>query len=235
MSGDVEVYNERAVPVSVSPVVGGYADPTERLVAWARGADAAGKLAAALCESALAPAMFKNDKKNVAATIMYGASLGMDPITSMQSIFVVHGKPGLYAQAMVALVQRAGHEVWTEDSTDSSVTVAGRRRGSEHEVKSTWTIDRAQKAGYLSNPKYKSDPQAMLYARAASEVCRRIAADALAGLYAVEELELAHSEPETVQIRRRKQPRAVKAKKSEPEPVDVAVEEPEPEVEGEQK
>jgi hypothetical protein len=73
--------------------------------------------------------------------------------------------------------------VWTERETRESVTVAGHRRDDpEHVERVTWTLDRARAAGYANRGgKYDTDPQTMLYARAAGDVCRRIAADVLAG------------------------------------------------------
>src|SRR5690606_934292 len=60
----------------------------------------------------------------------------------------------------------------------------------------TWTTARANTAGYTKNSKYQTDPAAMLYARAASDVCRQVAPDALAGLaYSAEELELTEGTP----------------------------------------
>ena len=77
--------------------------------------------------------------------------------------------------------------------------MAGRRKGSTHVHEETWTTARAQKAGYTTNKKYATDPQAMLYARAAADVCRQVAPDALAGLdYAVEELEMLDAPTVTV-------------------------------------
>jgi hypothetical protein len=68
--------------------------------------------------------------------------------------------------------------------------VCGIRRGQSQVEKSTWTIERARRAGYTRNKKYETDPQAMLLARAQSDVCRRVAPDALMGLdYSVEERE----------------------------------------------
>ena len=52
-----------------------------------------------------------------------------------------------------------------------------------------FTIERAKKAGYTSqNAKYGTDPQAMLYARAASILCRQMAPEVLKGLSTVEEI-----------------------------------------------
>jgi hypothetical protein len=92
---------------------------------------------------------------------------------------------------MVALAQSRGHEIWTELSTSEKVVVCGKRRGSDHVERSEWTLARAQRAGYTSNTKYGSNGQEMLYAKAAAEIARKVAADVLAGVPAsVEDLEL---------------------------------------------
>jgi len=91
---------------------------------------------------------------------------------------------------MVALLKGKGYRFETVESTDESVTVRGTSPSGEQET-STWTLDRAKKAGYTSNKKYQTDPQAMLYAKAASEVSRRLAPDVLLGIkYTAEDLEL---------------------------------------------
>ncbi len=170
-------------------------DPTGgRLVAWADGLAAAHRIGSALCQTAFVPAAFRNKPDECAAAILFGDEIGLTPTQSLRSVYTVSGTPGLYARAMVALVLAAGHEVWTVSKSDASVTVAGRRRGSSHVIEETWTTARASKAGYTNNKKYASDPRAMLYARAAADVCRQVAPDALAGLaYTVEELELAET------------------------------------------
>ncbi|MGH3447086.1 MAG: hypothetical protein ACRDP4_05640, partial [Nocardioidaceae bacterium] len=99
---------------------------------------------------------------------------------------------------MVALVLSAGHRIWTDEDTPTKVTVSGQRRGTNAVETVTWTNDRAKKAGYTTNKKYDTDPQAMLYARASGDIARRIAPDVLAGLaYTVEEMELSE-QPATV-------------------------------------
>jgi len=120
---------------------------------------------------------------------------------SLQSIYVISGKPALYARSMLAIVLAAGHEVVTTHKTDKAVTVKGRRRGSDTWIEEQWTTERARRAGYTSNKRYELDPQSMLLARSMADVCRQIAPDALAGLaYTVEELEMI--EPTTVKVTR---------------------------------
>lgn len=149
------------------------------------------KIATALVQTAFAPAHFKGKAEEGAAAILYGAQIGLDPLASLQNIYVISGRPALYARTMSAVVQAAGHRIWTEESTDAAVTVSGQRRGSDVVETVTWTPERAELAGYTSNKKYRTDPQAMLYARAVADVARRIAPDALLGLsYTVEEMQV---------------------------------------------
>jgi hypothetical protein len=123
------------------------------------------------------------------AAIVAGAEVGLSPMQALQSTFIIGGRPAYYARTMVALVQRQGHEVWTEAETPASVTVCGRRAGSDKAEKVTVTLEQARKAGWTRNKQYDTNPTSMLWARAASTVCRRIAADALLGIpYTAEEL-----------------------------------------------
>lgn len=166
------------------------------------------QIADAVCNTNMMPKHLRGKPDETAAVMLYGATLGLDPMQSVRSIYEVHGQPGLYARTMDALAKAAGHETWTVSSTDESVTVAGKRRGSDHVEEITWTIDRAIRAEYvptidpetnsfrlnkwgkvIGNEKYLTDPQAMLYAKAVAELCRKIAPDVLSGVYAVEELQ----------------------------------------------
>lgn len=222
----------------VAEVVTYTVDPTGgRLVAWARAAHAANQLAISLTRTAFVPAAMK-DPGDAAAAILMGDELGLSPIAALRSIYVVHGTPALYARSMVALALSHGHEIWTEAFSDQSVTVCGRRKGSDHAEKSVWTIQRATKAGYTSNKKYAASPQEMLYAKASAEVARKIAADVIAGVaYTVEDLELEEGGPTTTVVRdvtRRVQrakpevpePEIEAAAQAEPEPVALPASEP---------
>lgn len=127
--------------------------------------------------------------QTAAAAMMHGTALGFDPMSSLLNVYIVGGRPGLYAAAAVALLQAAGHEVWTEDLTGSRAVVCGRRRGSEFVERVEVTMDMARKAGWTRNQKYSSEPDSMLWARAASRVCRRVAQDVLKGLPCVEDMQ----------------------------------------------
>lgn len=161
------------------------------------------KIATAISDSAFVPKHLRGKPEETAVAILYGATVGFDPITAVQQIYAIGGTPALYARAMVAIVLKAGHEIWTEEERPGFVTVAGRRKGSEHVTRVTWTSELAAQAGYTSNAKYRTDPRSMLYARASGDVARRIAPDALMGMaYNVEEMELVPVQAERVQAER---------------------------------
>ncbi len=200
-----------------------------QLMQHAQAMTAAKQLGDALAATDMVPADYKGKPGNAAAAILYGAELGLDPIQSLQQIFVVQGKPAIYARTAVALVKRAGILVETVSTSDQAVTVRGTDRRTGQVEESTWDIARAEQAKYTGNAKYKTDPQAMLYAKAAMEVCRKIAPDVLLGIpYAREELDLEQAQP----VRRVSSSRGVDglraainapAAVSQPEPQDPVV------------
>ena len=216
---------------------------TVSLVAWANEMAAAGQLAGALCQTQFVPENFRNKEGDTAAAIMMGKSLGMDPLNALQNLFVVRGRPGMYARVMHSLVLRAGHEVYRSTATEQSVTVKARRRGSGQWSEFTWTMERAKRAGYDNNAKYRTDPQAMLTAKALAEACRTIAPDVLTGVAAttVEEIQLGdYEDAEVVEDTpappptepKRTVKRKPKAKAPEPQAPDLPpAPEPEPEPE----
>ncbi|MGO1320816.1 MAG: hypothetical protein ACTMIK_11270 [Galactobacter sp.] len=165
---------------------------TINLLSWAQELDAAHRIASALAKTSVVPATFRGKPDECAAVILAGKALGLDPLTSLQNIFEVKGRPAMYARTMVSLVLGAGHEVKRTAATNESVTVAARRKGDPDWQEFTWDIDRARQAGYLTNKKYETDPIAMLTAKAQAEACRTVAPDVLTGVaaWSREEIEL---------------------------------------------
>ena len=188
---EMEKYTEQALAGIDTPqmpsVQAGALDNLQQQVA---AMDAASRLAGALCGTDMVPKQYRGKPDDGAAAILYGAELGMNATQALQNVMVINGKPGVEARTMVALLAKQGYLVETVESSDTSVTVRGTAPNG-HEETSTWTIDRAAQAGYTSNALYKKIPQQMLYAKAATEVCRKIAPHVLMGIaYSTEELRL---------------------------------------------
>ncbi|QHB37275.1 RecT-like ssDNA binding protein [Gordonia phage Gudmit] len=163
----------------------------DRIMAQAKAMQAAHQLGSALAATSMVPSAYQGKPDDATAAILYGAELGLSAIQSLQNIFIVRGKPAVYSRTMVAQVIAAGHFVFEVEATPQSVTWKGRRGDTGVEFTSTWTIERAKAAGYLSNKLYESMPVEMLRAKAQAEVCRTMAPDVLLGIaHSREELEL---------------------------------------------
>jgi hypothetical protein len=159
------------------------------LVAWAEEAKAAHMLATSLAKTSFAGS-YKGKPEDATAAIMKGAEIGLTPLAALSSIHLIQGTPALSANALRAVVQAQGHEVWIVSSSDKKAIAKARRHGSDIEHTSTWTIERATAMGLTGKDNWRKQAEAMLIARATSEVCRLVASDAILGIaYAVEELE----------------------------------------------
>jgi hypothetical protein len=218
-------------------------DALARLGEWVTAAQHAHALVAPLIGTAFVPDAYKpkvdpraTEKEraaayevavaNATAAVLQGITLGLDPMTALQQIYIVHGRPGMYAKLMVALIQAHGHEVWTEDLSDTRAVVCGRRKGSEYTERITITMDMARKAKWTSNAKYQETPQDMLWARAAGRVCDRIASDVLKGIASVEEIRdevQATAEVGTRTVSPRRRAAAIEATTVEDPPLDEPV------------
>lgn len=175
------------------------------LALWAEDARKAATVAVSLAKTPFVPQSLRGNTpeitaSNITAAILTGQELGLEPMAALRSIDVIQGTPALRAVALRALVQSAGHEVYVAEATTTRAVVSGRRKGEEREQKSVWTMDRAKALGLVTKDNWRKQPQAMLVARATSELCRLIAADVILGVpYSVEELqdgeEVTASEP----------------------------------------
>jgi hypothetical protein len=153
---------------------------------WVEVLGAVGDLASKISTTAFVPDEMRGNQAAVAAAILTGRELGVGPMTSLQHIHVIKGKPGLSAQLMRSLILSAGHELRYGDTSDTRCVVEGRRRGETEWTKVTFTADQAKRAK-INLGDY---PEDKLVARATSRLARRLFADAIGGLaYTVEELE----------------------------------------------
>jgi hypothetical protein len=125
----------------------------------------------------------------IMACVATGRALGIDDMSALRLIHVVNGRPTFSAELMVQIVRRYGHSIVGE-SKEGSCTITGKRADNGDTMTVTWTLAMAERAGLASKPTWRSYPEAMLWARAASQLCRMLFADCFAGAtYTPEELE----------------------------------------------
>lgn len=175
----------------------------QRIEAEARVMRTAYQLASSLSKTIMVPEQYQQEKHgeqaayNLCAAIMYGAELGLSAVQSAQNVFIVRGKPAMYATTMAAIIRRAGYVIEPVEESDQGCVWKGYRDGSW--AFSDWSIERASQAGYTSNKLYQTNPQAMLRAKCITELARIKFQDCITGMaHSIEELRL-ESEGVTVQ------------------------------------
>lgn len=159
------------------------------------------EIAKLIAESDFAPKDYRGKPANVLIAIQMGADLGLSPMQSLQNIAVINGRPAVWGDAALALVQSSGvlerfHEAFENDVyTDAYTAVCiAKRKGFPDEVRHTFSVADAKRAhlwgktGRDGQPTpWVTYPQRMLQMRARGFTLRDVAADRLMGLILAEE------------------------------------------------
>jgi len=149
-------------------------------------------MAQMLASSEMVPKQYKGKPQDTLIAMMMGTELGLNPIQSLQNIAVINGKPSIYGDALLALVQNhrsfGGIEENFDDSTMTATCTVWRKGGNRHTQ--TFSQADAKAAGLWG----KAGPwtqygKRMLQMRARGFAVRGQFADALAGLITREEAE----------------------------------------------
>lgn len=165
------------------------AQPTNDLMIWAEEAAQVHQVAKALASTQFVPPAMKGRPDEVAAQILYGREVGMSPMVALSHINVIEGRPSMSALAMRGLAQTKGVRFRLEESTETRCKMSAIAPGDSVWTTITWTIDRAKKLELTNKKNWLRQPQAMLIARATSELCRLVAAPLFLGLaYSTEEI-----------------------------------------------
>lgn len=146
-------------------------------------------LAVDLCQSDFVPKGLRGNRGATLAAMLFGRELGLPPIASLQSLFSVDGRVGLYAQAMRALVLSAGHEYRIVTSDSSRCVIEGRRAGQDEWARFQFTFQEAKDAGLTGKNNWRGYAPDMLLARATARMCRGIFPDVVLGMAAAEEIQ----------------------------------------------
>jgi hypothetical protein len=207
--------------------------PRVDLARWAQDASDVHRMAQALASTQFVPANLRGKPDDVAAQILYGCDVNLPPMVALQQIHVIEGRPSLSALAMRGLAQANGIKFRIEEANSSRVVMYAMGPGDTGWTKSMWDLDRAKKLGLAGKSNWTKQPQAMLLARATSELCRLVAAPLFLGLaYSTEELadgaadialpeRAPEAEQEPVRLMKRAPAKKAAAKAGEPKPATV--------------
>lgn len=146
--------------------------------------------AKALATADLLPVAYRNKPGNVLLAVEYGDALSVPPMTAIQGIHVIQGKPTLSADLMAALIRRAGHKLRVRvDPGPVAVAQIIRTDDPDYTYECRWDMERAKTAKLTGKDNWVTNPKSMLKARAISEVAREACSEVLHGLiYTPDEL-----------------------------------------------
>jgi hypothetical protein len=140
-----------------------------------------------------APKDFKGKPEACLLAGQHGAELGLSPMQSLQSIAVINGRPCVWGDAALALVQSSPVceyvKEYTEGQGDTLTAVCeAKRRGYPAPTISRFSMADAKRAGLAgkSGP-WSQYPERMLALRARGFALRNAFADCLRGLVTAEE------------------------------------------------
>jgi hypothetical protein len=129
--------------------------------------------------------------KNVAGAvtvIQAGIELGIPPVAALNTMAVINGRLSMEAKALLAIAQKRAGVTWRVVKEDDKGCEIIFSRPGWPDTSSSFTEEEAQTAGLLGKSNWKLYRKDMLFARAAGRGIRRIAPDAVLGLYAKEEM-----------------------------------------------
>lgn len=157
------------------------------------------RIANVFANSNLVPSHLKGKLPDCLIALHMAERLGEDPLTTMQNIMVVNGKPGFMTSYMIARANRSGvfkgPITWVTTGTGKELSVQAKAvlSGSGETVSATADMAMAEAEGWTKNPKYKSMGEHMLRFRSAAMLIRLYCPEVMLGMQTVEELDAPES------------------------------------------
>ena len=144
-----------------------------------------------LCQSSFVPKEFRGKEGDILAAIQFGFELGVGPMQALQNIAVINGKPSVYGDLALALVQASGLLEYIEESDDGhKATCKVQRKGEPKPHVATFSDDDAKRASLFGKQgPWTQYPARMRMFRARGFALRDKFADVLKGLITREEAE----------------------------------------------
>ncbi len=148
-----------------------------------------------ISKSSFCPREMKDKPGDILIAMQMGAEVGLSPMQALQNIAIINGRPCIWGDAALALVQSnyhyLSHKEWFEGDIEKGTLIAFcsvTRKGQEEYVKSFSQKD-AERAGLWKKPGvWQQYPQRMLQMRARSFCIRDKFSDALRGINIREEV-----------------------------------------------
>lgn len=149
----------------------------------------------AISRSNFCPRDYRNKPEDVLVAIQMGLEVGLKPMQAVQGIAVINGRPSIWGDAALAVVQASGEledikeNIEGELKTNAVATCMAKRKGMKNAVIRSFSVEDAKRAGLWNKDIYQKYPQRMLQMRARGFTLRDAFSDVLKGLNIREEVE----------------------------------------------
>ena len=186
-----ELISAPSQPVATVTVNRGYVSPLEKIGTYGELWEA-GKMFAG---SQLVPETFRNKPGDCAIALDLALRLNLNPLSLFPQLYVIHGRPSLSAQYMIALVNRSGRFscIRWEEGTDGEVeyTSYGKTRKIPNYYAVAYFTEISTGDGWLGKDgsKWQTMPQQMARYRSASWLIKSYAPELMMGLSFADEAE----------------------------------------------
>ena len=132
--------------------------------------------------------MFPNAKNayGAFAIVEYGHELGIPPMMALKNINIISGQLACNAQLMLSLAMQRGVTYKVIKETDKGAEIIFKRGDSEYTA--TFTEEDCKLAGLAGKDNWKKYGKDMMFWRCVARGLRRIAPDAILGLYTKDEI-----------------------------------------------
>jgi hypothetical protein len=158
-----------------------------------------------LAKSQMVPKAYQGKPEDVLVAVSWGMELGLAPLQALQNIACINGKPSVYGDAAMALVQNSAtceniEEYFEGEGTVNPVAVCVAHRKNRTPVIAKFSVEDAKRAGLWGKQgPWSSYPKRMLQMRARGFAIRDAFPDVLKGLITVEEAQDFPAETRTAQ------------------------------------
>jgi len=155
-----------------------------------------------LAKSQMVPKAYQGKPEDVLVAIQWGRELGLAPLQALQNIACINGKPSVYGDAAMALVQASAvcediEEYFENEGSPNPVAVCVAKRKGRSPVTVKFSVEDAKRAGlWAKQGPWSAYPKRMMQMRARGFALRDAFPDVLKGLITVEEAQDFPSQPE---------------------------------------
>jgi hypothetical protein len=146
-----------------------------------------------LANSSMVPRAYQGKPQDILVCVQWGMEMGLAPMQALQNIAVINGKPSVYGDALMALVQASPvcedvEEFFEGEGTPNPVAVCVAKRKGRTPVTAKFSVEDAKRAGlWAKQGPWTAYPKRMLQMRARGFALRDAFPDVLKGMITAEE------------------------------------------------